>query len=326
MKRIAIIGAGISGLTVANQLKHHATIQIFEKSRGVSGRMSTRYADPFQFDHGAQDFTVRDPDFKDFLAPYIESGLLQEWQPKRVLLEQGKPALDRSWSDSHYVPVPGMNALCIKLAEDLDLTLNTEIINIEQKSGAWFLETKANNSIGPFDWVITSIPALQTIKLLPASFTSHSAIKDVVMLGCHSVMLAMEDPFPWSWQAAIVKNSPIAWMAVNSSKPGRRAKQNTLVVQTDNQWAEAHIETDPTEIQSIVIKELTALLSYDFSKPTYIATHRWRYADTPQCAGGDYHLDHTLKLGACGDWFIKGRIEAAFLSGHRLAQKIKSTG
>ena len=51
MKRIAIIGAGMSGLTVANQLKDIAKVELFEKSRGVSGRMSTRYAESYQFDH-----------------------------------------------------------------------------------------------------------------------------------------------------------------------------------------------------------------------------------------------------------------------------------
>lgn len=321
MKRIAIIGTGISGLTVANQLKQQTTIALFEKSRGVSGRMSTRYADPFQFDHGAQDFTIRDPAFKEFLAPYIESGLLQQWKPKLMLLEKDKQPEERQWSDIHYVPTPKMNSLCIKLAEDLNVKLNTEIINIEKKDNLWFLYSKDNNVYGPFDWVITSIPVAQTIKLLPTAFTEQTSIKDVVMAGCYSVMIAMEQPFPWQWQAAIVKNSPISWMAINSNKP-ERDTQNTLLVQTDNQWAEDRIDADTAEIQSIIIKELSCLLSYDFSKTNYITTHRWHYADTKQSAGVDYHLDQDQKLGACGDWFIKGRVEAAFLSAYRLSKKL----
>jgi renalase len=54
MTNIAIIEAGLSGLTAANILKDYADITIFEKSRGVSGRMSTRHAYPYSFDHGAQ--------------------------------------------------------------------------------------------------------------------------------------------------------------------------------------------------------------------------------------------------------------------------------
>jgi len=44
MPKIAIIGAGLSGLILAHSLKEHANITIFEKARGVGGRMSTRYA------------------------------------------------------------------------------------------------------------------------------------------------------------------------------------------------------------------------------------------------------------------------------------------
>ena len=40
MTTIAIIGSGLSGLTVANKLRDYATITLFEKSRGVGGRES----------------------------------------------------------------------------------------------------------------------------------------------------------------------------------------------------------------------------------------------------------------------------------------------
>ena len=61
---IAIIGAGIAGITAARTLAnagHH--VQVFEKSRGPGGRMSTRESNFGTFDHGAQYFTVRDPRF-----------------------------------------------------------------------------------------------------------------------------------------------------------------------------------------------------------------------------------------------------------------------
>ena len=39
---IAIIGAGISGLSLANMLNGIANVKIFEKSRGLGGRIATR--------------------------------------------------------------------------------------------------------------------------------------------------------------------------------------------------------------------------------------------------------------------------------------------
>ena len=42
-RRIAVIGAGIAGLSCATELQGAGvTVRIFEKSRGPGGRMSTR--------------------------------------------------------------------------------------------------------------------------------------------------------------------------------------------------------------------------------------------------------------------------------------------
>ena len=42
MMRIAVIGAGLSGLVAARSLQQDHDVTIFEKSRGVGGRMGTR--------------------------------------------------------------------------------------------------------------------------------------------------------------------------------------------------------------------------------------------------------------------------------------------
>ena len=45
-KSVAIIGAGLSGITVASKIKDKFEVQVFEKARGVGGRMSTRKDPP----------------------------------------------------------------------------------------------------------------------------------------------------------------------------------------------------------------------------------------------------------------------------------------
>ena len=65
--KIAIIGAGMAGLTVAKKLKDFADITIFEKSRGAGGRICSRYTEPFVFDHGAQFFTTKDSEFNELV-------------------------------------------------------------------------------------------------------------------------------------------------------------------------------------------------------------------------------------------------------------------
>ena len=51
---IAIVGSGIAGTTLARLLTDDSPsteVTIFEKSRGVGGRMATRYSEQLEFDH-----------------------------------------------------------------------------------------------------------------------------------------------------------------------------------------------------------------------------------------------------------------------------------
>ena len=90
--RMAIIGAGMSGLILARALAEFADITIFEKSRGVGGRMATRHVTTpdgtaFSFDHGVQCFTARTEAFQQFLAPYLASGRVTPWHGKVMQLK-----------------------------------------------------------------------------------------------------------------------------------------------------------------------------------------------------------------------------------------------
>jgi len=63
-QHFAIIGAGMAGITCARtlvQAGHQVTV--FDKSRGLGGRMATRSSAFGSFDHGVQYFTARDPRF-----------------------------------------------------------------------------------------------------------------------------------------------------------------------------------------------------------------------------------------------------------------------
>jgi predicted NAD/FAD-dependent oxidoreductase len=64
ISQVAVIGAGIAGLACAKELQLHGiSVDVFEKSRGPSGRMSTRRTQDWSADHGAQYFTARNPRF-----------------------------------------------------------------------------------------------------------------------------------------------------------------------------------------------------------------------------------------------------------------------
>lgn len=319
--KIAIIGAGLSGLTAAYGLKDLAEITVFEKARGVGGRMSTRYADPYQFDHGAQYFIARSPEFQNFLKPHIESGLIQEWHPKVVTLEEGKKPYKREWFEPHYVAAPRMNMLIKELAKDINVSIKVEIAKLEQVSEGWVLHDKEGQAHGPFDWVVSSAPSHQAANLIPKDFKDYAHIANTKMDGNYTLMLGLKSPWEHGWQAAKVKNSSIGWIALNSHKPSRETEPS-LVVQSTNTWAEDMIE-DVDGAKEAMIESLHGLIE---KLPDYevLGFHRWRYASVPENEGVSYLMDENLKLGVCGDWLIKGRVETAYLSGLKLSLRLEA--
>ncbi|MBR8829475.1 MAG: NAD(P)-binding protein [Gomphosphaeria aponina SAG 52.96 = DSM 107014] len=319
---IAIIGAGISGLVIAQALKNLAHITIYEKARGVSGRMSTRSATPYQFDHGAQYFTAKTQAFQAFLAPYLAEGSIALWQPQIIVLEKDKPSYNYENSQPKYVATPKMNSLGKILAEGIPICLQTQIATLQRSGEKWQLITTAGVTLPRFDWVISTAPAPQTLNIFPPAFSEYHTLQQVKMLACYCLMVGLPTQPALNWQAAVVLNSPIGWIAYNTHKPGRNQAYHSMVLQSTNNWAEEHLEEDLANIQHLLLEESIKLTGIEPKNLSYITTHRWRYADTAISAQKNYLLDESLQLAACGDWCIKGRVEAAFTSGNSLASRM----
>ncbi len=318
---IAIIGAGFAGLTLANYLKCDAKITLFEKAQGVSGRLSTRSTAEFQFDHGAQYFTARDPSFQAFLNPYIQSGLVQTWTPKMLTLELGKKPYKREWFEPHYIAVPSMTALAKHMACDFDVKLKTQITTIvERAQRHWQLIDQHQNLYGPFDWVLCTAPAPQAYQLMPDIFAHKDHLLNVKFSPAFSLMLGFNQSLNLSFDAAEVKNSAINWICVNAHK-SQRPSAYTLLIHSEPQWSGAHIADDLADVQRLLLEKLEQLLAIKLA-PAHIALHRWLYAHASIPLGQDYLIDFNHQLGVCGDWCIAGRVEAAFLSARRLAENL----
>ncbi|MEM8633865.1 MAG: FAD-dependent oxidoreductase [Pseudomonadota bacterium] len=322
MTTIAIIGAGLAGTTLANSLSDRAAVRVFEKSRGIGGRMATRYAGIFEFDHGAQYFSVRTEAFRQSLQPLIANGIVSEWNGKVVSLSANNGATQIERSDPIYVASPRMNALPKHLADGLDVNVRCEIANVvPSNNGQWQLVDSEGGTHGPFDWVVSAAPSVQTSRLLPESISFAGHLASVQMAGCFSVLLGFDERPDVDWEGAKVTDSPIGWIAVNSEKPGRKSSPS-VIVQTTNAWAEENLERDPDEVSQIIMDELKQLTGIDVGNAKHNSRHRWRYAHTPVPAGNDCLIDKGARLAACGDWCIGGRVEHAFTSAKALAAQL----
>jgi predicted NAD/FAD-dependent oxidoreductase len=327
MARAAIIGAGLAGLVVARGLQANHDVTVFEKSRGVGGRMATRYAGDFEFDHGAQFFTARSETFRDYLAPLISAGVVADWPVQFAEFRGNELLSTRSWNESyaHYVGVPRMNAVGKYLANNLHVVPDTSVGKMSRRDGFWHLYDVGGTRLGRFDWVVLTAPAPQSAELAGASTTIRLHATSVQMQGCFALMLGMADLPDLSWQAALVRDADISWISLNSSKPGRPAK-TSFVVHSTNAWADRHIEAPAADVRSHMLTQFSMVTGLEESSVDPVDLHRWRYANLARQHGQAFVVDPDQNLAACGDWFVRGRVEGAFSSAvallHALADQL----
>lgn len=319
LPRIAVIGAGLAGLTCAKQLQHYGQVTVFEKARGVGGRMTTRYTDTYEFDHGTQFFIAKTPAFQDFLHNLLEDKVIARWDAKFVEIDSGQVTVARQWQNepAHFVAVPRMNALCKHLAQGLSITLQYQVDHLSLRVDGWYLSSQETEH-GPFDWVIVTAPVAQTQTLLPDFVSFKAELAAIHMLPCFSLMLGYQGLVELPWDAAVIKGSKISWIANNSVKPGRN-KPGCLMVHSTNAWAEQHLEDSMAWIQEELLAATLSIIGHKFSDPKHVTLHRWRYANAPKSSGPLFYLDSQHQIATCGDWCIKGRVEAAWLSSQALS-------
>jgi predicted NAD/FAD-dependent oxidoreductase len=323
MTRVAVIGAGLSGLIVARRLQALADVTVFEKSRGAGGRMATRYAGDFEFDHGAQFFTARSDSFRAFLQPLIEAGAVADWQAEFAEFDGRTLTTLRSWIGDypHFVGSPRMNRIGKVMSADLNIALETTIATMARESDGWMLSDSTGVRSGPFDWLVLTAPGPQTATLARRFPDLVDFCGQRNMLGCFALMLGFADPIDLPWQAALVRNADISWISVNSSKPGRKPPF-TLVVHSTNAWADAHIDDDIDHVLDHMLDEASTIIGEDLEHAEHCQVQRWRYANIARQTGPHFFMRDQEGLAACGDWCVRGRIEAAFTSANELARAL----
>ena len=324
MTKIAIIGTGLAGLTLAQLLRDKAEIDIFEKARGVGGRMSTRRAEPYFFDHGAQYFTARTTEFQDFLQPYIDQGIICQWHARYAMFDGYQMIEQHLWrnQEPRYIAMPAMNMLAKTMAKPFNINLSTRITNITTQESKWRLYDNTGAMYEEYDWVISTAPSPQTASLFPTSFKYHSTIGDIKMRGCFAVMLGFEHPLSLAFDAAHIKNSDISWLAANHAKPERKGK-TSLIIHASPDYTESYIDHDHEEVMKHLTSEASLITGVDLTTANHHAIHPWRYAHNDQQVSHDIFIDPNSKLAACGDWCQDGRVEGAFTSAYHLAHALK---
>lgn len=319
---LAVIGAGIAGLSCASALRAAGhTVHIFDKGRSASGRMSTRRnADGGgQCDHGAQYFTARDPAFAAEVARWQQAGVAALWAPRITVLND--PNLRQPSPLERFVGTPGMSAPAQWLAGSLNVSLGSTIKRLHRDGAHWQLESAEQGRLDArFDAVLLALPAPQARPLAESHAPALAAVAaSARMRGCWALMLQFDGPVDLPFDAAFVNSGPLRWIARDSHKPGRDPARETWLLHAEAEWSEAHLELLPDEAAALMLAAFAALGG---PVPQTCTAHRWRYADMRQPLLDGCLWDGSLRLGVCGDWLNGGKVEGAWLSGQRLAARL----
>lgn len=320
-QRIAVIGAGMAGLACARQLAGaDARVTVFEQSRGLGGRLATRRVDGLAYDHGAQYLTVRNSAFVRYMGIAMRAGAAAPWRP--AVLED-----NRSWDapfDDWYVGTPGMSGIVRPLARGIDLRTGIAVHELVRGPAGWELKTDAGRQRQGFGAVVVAVPAPQALTLLGPHGRAFRHLTDVRMAPCWAVMASFEDPIDAGAQACRWTQGPLSWAACNSSKAERATSPQSWVMHATPQWSREHLEADATEVAGLLLHELASTLGSRLPPPVHLQAHRWRAAFVEQPLGLPCLMDEEIGAGACGDWCLAPRAEAAFESGRALAHSVLS--
>ncbi len=340
MLDVAIIGAGVAGLTCAQQL-HQAgyKVVVLEKSRGVGGRMATRRIEETYVDHGVRYLEPQGTFLPSLIESLSDRGILKVWTD--TVYE-----FNSSFSSSHspfprYVAPTGMTAVAKFLATGLDIWLNQRVEAIAPtQTQAWYLTLNSPDHTHHglrAKAIVIAIPAPQALMLVEPltqaglSSVFLNSLRSVEFNPCISVIAGypaqrqhdLEQLNPGWKSLSVLEDTDLAWIGLDSSKRPD-AISPVFVLQSTAKFAQSYLDTtDLKPAGHRLLSHAAQLLIPWLNSPDWFQVHRWRYAFPQTPLNQDCLATTTpLPLVCCGDWCGGNLIESAINSGFVAAVKI----
>ena len=310
---VAIVGAGLSGLVAARRLTAAGrSVRLIDKGRSVGGRLATRRTGNATFDHGAQFFTVRSPEFAELVAQATAASVVYEWC-------QGFDAE----GDGHarHACHGGMNALAKWLAADLDVITASQTIAVTAgpDTAGWTMRQADGTSVAS-DALVLTAPVPQSLALLDAGGVSlDPAVRAELDTVRYFATLALlvtvgGDPaIPEPGGVQLPETEPFTFVADNQRKGISAAPAVTL--HANHAYSAARYDDDPDEVRA----ELLELAGPWLGEATVIEAQlkKWLYAGPIEPLPDECIV--TTAAGAplvfAGDAFGGPKVEGAARSG-----------
>ncbi len=345
MAQIAIIGAGVAGLAAGQTLVRHGhTVTVYEKSRGLGGRVATRRVAGFRFDHGAQYLKAPTPE----LAALVRSipGATDIGLPVWTFDGAGtlSPGDEAQNAEPKWVWPTGLNALGKALAAGLEVQQETLVERLAHTGGGYTLYAADGGVLGHADAVLLTPPAAQTAALIAASdldpalqHTLGTELARSTYRRCITLTLAYarRPAVPWYAVVNSDRQHPVSWLAREHVKPGYApADTGLIILQMADAWSTIHWEalakgTLAPDALPAPVQEAhgyaQALTNANLGVPLWANLQRWRYA-LPASGCDEATLNGTGSgLYFAGDYVVgQGRVHLAIANGWAVGERMHS--
>lgn len=317
--RLAVIGAGISGIKCARQLQEAGyEVVVYEKSRSLGGRCATRLWEGHVVDHGAQYFTARDEAFAAELRMLCGEDLLSIESP----IFDARGVIVEADGATRWYHRQGNNRLGKAMAGGLTIHREHTLENLRFSGGQWQLSFTEGKEQG-FSGVVLSCPAPQTWKILGL------VEPEWAFAPCLTAFFLLEGGWPGRTREAyahyVGDGHEGLWTACENHKAGRVQEGWTVLVAQASPGFSLHYLEEPA---AVWIEKLGQWVAEAWGvAPAWADSfgHRWRYARRieevvpPDLPPGIFLTGDSLSLSRIQDVWqageVTGRRVAAWVAG-----------
>ena len=316
---IVIIGAGISGLIAATEIRGHSgvRVQMIEQEPAPGGRFATQVVHGAVFDQGAQFITARSASFRDIVNLWLSEEWITPWYGE---------------NNPRYAAAGGMSQLAARLAHPHEVQYGAVVDSITPAEIGYCVRTTDNLTGTSREWLTKSVlltfPVPQAFPLLeagqiPIESGARAILEQVMYMPALALSVGVDENGKLS-EGYLREPFPgiISWIADNRHKGISEVPAWTIHLDSD--WSSVHFVDTDEEVWRQVLPYLRELLGGEAECAMLCPIQRWRYAKAHSLIQAPYlDIGSKAPLVLTGDAFdasshsssTGSRVENAVLSG-----------
>uniref|UniRef100_T1IPE7 Amine oxidase domain-containing protein n=1 Tax=Strigamia maritima TaxID=126957 RepID=T1IPE7_STRMM len=345
MSRVLLVGSGltsaVTAYTIRPMYKNKHKIIVYERARGMGGRMSTT-RNPNRpectADLGMQYITTS-PRYteihKTFYEDLQKEGLLKLVPIPNLLrgYKTRKPGL------KYYTAPKGVGAVVKyffnKSDTDVKFEKDVRALDLVEPEKQWRV-TLGNGEVEHFDTVLITIPIPEILQLngtisdiIQESKDIHQNLKEVRYSSRFALGLFFDYPIPLEvdYSGGYFKDRTIRYISIENRKRNLGENAPTaIVIHTSKTFGSKYVNEDINAVQKMIMERIPEFLP-NLPIPSYVKIQKWQfsqvvkpYKETP----GYVVLKDKPLLILAGDGFAQSTFDGCITSGLRLADRSRS--